>query len=144
ERRPGGNATRAERRHVVDAPARHAGEVVVRIRVAVESCAADLRPLAEQALGGQHPQIAIDGGQAHPRRVAPDLAVHHCGRRMRVGPSYELEDEAAGPGQTLAARAQRIGLDDATAAVAPALLATDLLRNDSQLHRRARILPAGW
>src|SRR6185436_4732407 len=50
-RDPGPGAARVRRRDVVDAPARHAREVVVGRGVAVEAHAAEIGALDEQALG---------------------------------------------------------------------------------------------
>src|SRR6185369_3211413 len=102
---PGGAGVRS--RNVVDAPARHAGEVVVGRRVAVEAHAAEIGALDEQPLGGEHPQIAVDRGQAHAGQPAADLSVDDGGRGMGVGAAHGVEDDPARPCEPLAARVER-------------------------------------
>src|SRR5215475_13257564 len=62
-------------RNVEHAPARHAGEVVVRGEIAVEAEPGRLRALPHQTLRGETPEIAVDGAQAHPGQPPPDLSV---------------------------------------------------------------------
>src|SRR5581483_7320962 len=63
------------RRHIVDPAARDAGEVIVALEVAVEAQLGTVRPLGEEPLGGEPPQVPVDGGQAHARQAAPDAPI---------------------------------------------------------------------
>jgi hypothetical protein len=51
--------------HVEDAPAAHAGEVVVRGHIGVEAGVGTL-DLRHQSLGDEEAEVAVDRAQAHP------------------------------------------------------------------------------
>ena len=84
------------------------GEVIVRAGVTVEAQPARMGALGQAPLGGEHPQISIDGREAHARQAAPDPPVHERRGRMGVGRADHVEDDAPGPCQPESAVAQRV------------------------------------
>jgi hypothetical protein len=77
---PGANAAGAERRNVVDAATRHAGEVVVRRGVAVEPHAGEVGALGQQPLG----RHGVEDDPARPGQALAALAERHRVRRIVV------------------------------------------------------------
>jgi hypothetical protein len=96
------------RRHVVDPAAGEAGEVVVRAGVAVEAQPAGVGALGQEALGGEHAEIAINGGETHPGKPAPHPLIDEGRRRVSVGRADHVEDEPARSRQSEPAGAQRV------------------------------------
>jgi len=88
--------------------ARHAGEVLVLGQVTVEAAAPGVRPLGEQALAYQQPQVAIDGSETHAREIAPGTLEHPFRGGMDVGGAHGLQDDAPGPRVPEPAAPQRL------------------------------------
>jgi len=96
------------RRQVVDPAAGQTREVVVRSAVAVEAHAGRVGALGQKPPGGQHPEVAVDRGQAHTRQAAADAPVDGRRGRVRVGGADDVEDDPAGPRQSQPAVARRV------------------------------------
>ena len=107
-RQPAARAPLGGRRNVVDPAARQTREVIVRAGVAVEAHPGLVGALGQEPLGGQHPEVAVDGREAHARQAAPNPPVHERRGRMGVGRADHVEDDAPGPCQPESAVAQRV------------------------------------
>jgi len=81
-----------------DATAAHAREVMMGPDVGVE---ARPRPgqLTEQPRVDKHPEVSVDGTQAHPRRSARDQSVDFLGSGVRFDTPDHLEQRVARSGQ---------------------------------------------
>jgi hypothetical protein len=77
--------------------------VVVRRGVSVEPHTGQIGALGEQPFGGQHPEVPVDGGQAHAGQSSPHLLVHRRRRGVGVAGAHGLEDDLARTGEPLAA-----------------------------------------
>src|SRR5438093_1276073 len=95
------------RRHIVDAAAGDAREVIVRRRVAVEARAGGVRALRHESLGGERPEVAVDRRETHARQPPAHAPVDERRGRMRVGRADDLEDDPALPREPEAPGAQR-------------------------------------
>src|SRR5207302_339198 len=76
----------------------HTGEMVVLGQVAVETAAAGVGPLDEQALVHQQPQVAVDGPEADTGEPPPHVPEHPLGGGMDVGGPHGREHDPARPG----------------------------------------------
>src|SRR5512134_694749 len=127
QRQTGPNTPNVPGRHVVDSSARHAGEVVVGRGVAIETHAREIGPFVQQALGGEHTEVAVDGGQAHAGQPPSHLAIDGSDAGVRVAGTHGLEDHAPSTREPLAARVERRD---------GSILAGTIPGNHSQLERR--------
>ena len=92
--------------HVHDATTAGTREVMVPLEVPIEAGVRS-RQLVHQPLRHQQAQVAVHRAQAHPRQAPPHHAMHRLRGGMGLGAAHHLEDDAAGPGEPQAPRAQR-------------------------------------
>ena len=84
--------------HVGDPAAADTSEVMVLGHVAVEA-GVRAGQLLDQALGHQHPQVAIHGAEAHARKATPHHSVDPLRGRVRFGGAHDVQHHPARSGE---------------------------------------------
>ena len=94
-------------RHVDDAPAPEAREVVVVADIAVEA-RVRTGQLIDEALGDEQPEVPVHRPEAHAGQAPPHHLVDPFRGGMRVRAADDLQDHPARPGEPEPARPERV------------------------------------